>query len=269
MEQLKMALEAPAGQGPKNEREFWEGLQSLIMQSMNNSTGGRDEVDMGAEAAVKPLLADLRNKFVDRDFEDPELRKDMIEYLREQQAEWDAPQALKDELLDYIRRANSWDEVRGGLYEGYKFYLDYEMNMKPKGRPLPDMEGVLGIMQDNQELLQEIFAGALQETWAKWEEAPANVDVQAMADCVGPSFLLNGPGAVGPCLLEFGLVQEQEMSGEEYQKLIDFWNTPILPAMMQGVAEVMKQSGEYDRQEAKAVVVYLRMMLKLISEEEA
>lgn len=39
--------------------------------------------------------------------------------------------------------------------------------------------------------------------------------------------------------------------------------------MMQGVAEVMKQSGEYDRQEAKAVVVYIRMMLKLISEEEA
>lgn len=39
--------------------------------------------------------------------------------------------------------------------------------------------------------------------------------------------------------------------------------------MMQGIAEVMKQSGKYDRQEAKAVVVYLRMMLKLISEEEA
>lgn len=36
------------------------GLESLIMQAMNNETGGRDEVEMGAESAVEPILKDLR-----------------------------------------------------------------------------------------------------------------------------------------------------------------------------------------------------------------
>ena len=58
---------------------------------MNNSTGGRTEVDMGAEAAVEPLLAQIKEKFVGRTFDDPELKQDMSEFLREMQAEWDAP----------------------------------------------------------------------------------------------------------------------------------------------------------------------------------
>ena len=159
-------------------------------------------------------------------------------------------------MLDYVRRANSWDEVRNGLYEGYKFYLDYEMNMRPKGRPLPDMEPVLGILMENQEMLGGIFLAAFEEEWNNWAEAPANVDVKELGQRVGGAFLTQGPGAIGPVLLEMGLVEEKEMSGEEYEAMIAKWNTPVLPAMMKAITEVLSENSKFNKKEVQAVLVY-------------
>lgn len=182
---------------------------------------------------------------------------------------WDAPQALKTELLDYVRRAQSWDELRDGLMEGYKFYLDYEMNMKPSGRPLPEMEDVLSILMENGEFLQQTFNNVLKGLWSEWREAPANVDPVELAMAIGKNFLKEGPDAMWAALKDFGLVEGKPQSDEEYKRLMETYGKPLLGAYFQAIMEAIKSSGKYDEQEAKAVGVYLEMSLRMIDQEEA
>lgn len=71
------------------------------------------------------------------------------------------------------------------------------------------MEGVLDVLKNNSQMLVEIFEGALAEEWNKWEDAPANVDQKQVVELgqkVGAAFLIQGPGAIGPILLEMGLI---------------------------------------------------------------
>lgn len=59
------------------------------------------------------------------------------------------------------------------------------------------------------------------------------------------------------------------MSGEEYEKLIAYWNTPVLPAMLRALTETLKQNTKFDKNKLEAIVIYLRMMLRLMPEDQA